>query len=150
MKAEGRKKKSAPETAPSKDIKSAAPASGEYFKRSKKTNPAVLRAIARLYKISNENKALIWKDVADILKGSTRQKVEVNLDRIARVVNKNETIVVPGKVLGTGSIGIPITVAAFSFSESARRKILSANGRDIGILELADKNPKGSGVRIIR
>ena len=145
MKKEGKKETSkktvAEETPPTSEI---------YFKRSKKTNPVVLRTISLLYKISNENKAPVWRNVANILRISTRQKVEVNLDRIARVVNKNETIIVPGKVLGTGSIDVPVTVAAFSFSASARRKILSANGRDLSVLELADENPKGSGVRIIR
>jgi large subunit ribosomal protein L18e len=145
MKKEGKK-----ETSKKTVAEETPPASEIYFKRSKKTNPVVLRTIARLYKISSESKAQIWKEVANTLRNPSRRKVEVNLDRISRLVNKNETIVVPGKVLGTGTIDVPVTVAAFSFSASARTKILSANGRDLGILELADENPKGSGIRIIR
>ena len=147
MKKEDLKKKGASKKTLSEDV---TPTSEIYFKRSKKTNPVILRTIAHLYKISNENKAPIWKEVANILRNPSRRKTEVNLDRIARVVNKNETIIVPGKVLGTGDIDVPVTVAAFSFSASARRKILSANGRDLDVLELANENPKGSGVRIIR
>lgn len=146
MKKEGKKKEISKKTVADK----IQPTSEIYFKRSKKTNPVILRTISHLYKISNENKAPIWKEVANILRNPSRRKVEVNLDRIARLVNKNETIIVPGKVLGTGSIDVPATIAAFSFSTSARRKIISANGRDLDVLELASENPKGSGVRIFR
>lgn len=145
MKKEGKKKETSKKTAANK----IQPTSEIYFKRSKKTNPVILRTIAHLYKISNESKAPIWKEVANMLRTPSRRKTEVNLDRIARVVNKNETIIVPGKVLGTGSIDVPVTVAAFSFSASARSKILSAKGRDLSVLELANENPKGSGIRII-
>ncbi|MFA5771999.1 MAG: 50S ribosomal protein L18e [Thermoplasmata archaeon] len=145
MKKEGKKKETSKKTV----AEETSPTSEIYFKRSKKTNPVILRTIAHLYKISNESKAPIWKEVANMLRTPSRRKTEVNLDRIARVVNKNETIIVPGKVLGTGSIDVPVTVAAFSFSASARSKILSAKGRDLSVLELANENPKGSGIRII-
>jgi len=57
--------------------------------------------------------------------------------------------VVPGKVIGTGKIDHPITVAAFSFSEKAKEKIKVARGKAISLLQLIKKNPKGSNVKII-
>jgi large subunit ribosomal protein L18e len=58
-------------------------------------------------------------------------------------------VVVPGKVLGAGRIDHPVHVAAFTFSEQARSKILRAKGKCLSILELMEKNPKGTNVKII-
>jgi len=57
--------------------------------------------------------------------------------------------VVPGKVLGAGRIDHPVHVAAFSFSDQARFKILRAKGKCLSILELMEKNPKGTNVKIL-
>jgi large subunit ribosomal protein L18e len=57
--------------------------------------------------------------------------------------------VVPGKVLGAGIIEHPISVAASAFSEQAQSKILVAKGKCLTIPQLMEKNPKGSGVKII-
>jgi large subunit ribosomal protein L18e len=62
---------------------------------------------------------------------------------------KNETVVVPGKVLGAGEVNHQITVTAFSFSEKAKKKIKAAKGKCLSLSELIKKNPKGSNVRII-
>ncbi|RMF89481.1 MAG: 50S ribosomal protein L18e, partial [Methanobacteriota archaeon] len=61
---------------------------------------------------------------------------------------KGDVVAVPGKVLGSGTIAHPLTVAACSFTASAREKITAAGGRCLSIEELVKENPKGSGVRI--
>ena len=93
--------------------------------------------------------APIWKRVAFELARSTRQRREVNLSRINRYTEQNETIIVPGKVLGSGVLEHPVTIAAFSFSVSARTAIEHAKGKTITIAELVKAKPKGQGVRII-
>ena len=72
----------------------------------------------------------------------------MNVSRLNRYTKKGETIVVPGKVLGAGGIDHPFVVAAFSFSELAKSKILKAKGKCLKIADLVDKNPKGTDVRI--
>jgi len=57
--------------------------------------------------------------------------------------------VIPGKALGAGIIDHPVTVAAFNFSEKAKRKIEAAGGKCLTIEELAEANPKGSNVKIL-
>jgi large subunit ribosomal protein L18e len=52
-------------------------------------------------------------------------------------------------VLGAGRIDHPINVAAFTFSEQARSKILKAKGTCLSIKVLMDKNPKGTNVRVM-
>mgnify|MGYP001575128374 FL=1 len=110
-----------------------------------KSNPLLLDLVTELKKTSTSKKAKIWKAVADELLKPTRKMREVNIDKINRVTKENDVIVIPGKVLGKGSLDHKVTVSAFNFSESARKKLNNI----LTIQELLKKNPKGSGVRII-
>jgi large subunit ribosomal protein L18e len=118
-------------------------------KKAKTTNPELIMFIRFLKKQSRENNVKIWKDVAERLAKPKRNRIAVNVSRLNRYTEKKETIVVPGKVIGTGKIDHPITVAAFSFSEKAKEKIKAARGKTISLLQLIKKNPKGSNVKII-
>jgi len=115
----------------------------------RKTNPNLVRLIDDLLKASAENKAKVWKDLAERLAKPLRNYAEVNVGKIDRYLRENEIAVVPGKVLGSGEITKPITVAAWRFSESARRKIESAGGRALSIWDLLKENPSGKNVRIM-
>jgi large subunit ribosomal protein L18e len=117
--------------------------------KSTKTNPILEELIRDLKKQSWNNQAPIWRDIAKRFEKSLKNWSEVNISRIARYVKNNETIIIPGKVLGTGEIDFPVTVAAFSASETAKQKITNAGGKIISINELMTQNPKGKGVRII-
>jgi large subunit ribosomal protein L18e len=59
-------------------------------------------------------------------------------------------IVVPGKILGAGTIDHSVTVAAFNASEKAKEKLAAAKANYLSIPELVEKNPKGANVKIIR
>ena len=119
------------------------------MKELKTTNPQLVELIRFLKKQSREQKAPIWKAVAEKLAVSRRRRIAVNISRINRYTEKNETVVVPGKVLGAGELNHPVTVAAFTFSETAKQKIKKAKGKCLTIPELVKKNPKGSNVKII-
>lgn len=118
-------------------------------KRTGPTNPYLKQLIEKLKKKSIELKAPIWRAIAEKLEKPRRKKVEVNLSRIERFVEKDETVIVPGVVLGEGMLTKPVKVAAWRFSESARKKIESAKGKCLSIEELLEENPKGSGVKIL-
>ena len=117
--------------------------------RTPKTNPRLLRIVRELREVSRESESAIWRDVADRLERSRRNWSEVNLSRLSRYASKGEKVVVPGVLLATGEITVPLTVAAFRASGAARRKIEAAGGKSVSLLELAVQNPKGSGVRIL-
>ena len=119
------------------------------MKKAKTTNPELVKIIRFLRKQSRENKVKIWRDVAESLAKHRRKRVAVNVSRLNRHTEKNETVVVPGKVLGAGKINHPITVAAFAFSEKAKGKIRAVKGKTLSFLQLVKKNPKGSNVKII-
>ena len=119
------------------------------MKKTRKTNPELIELVTYLKKQSRENKVDIWRDIAERLAKPRRLQIAVNLSRIGRYTQKNETIVVPGKVLSGGEIGHPINVAAFAFSQRAKEKIHSAKGKCMSFSDLIKKNPKGSSVKII-
>jgi large subunit ribosomal protein L18e len=75
---------------------------------------------------------------------------EVNVGRIARYTTEGETIAVPGKILGMGTIEHKITVAAIDFSKEAKDKILNAGGKCLTIDDLLKTNPKGAKIKLMR
>lgn len=87
--------------------------------------------------------------IADELAKPSRSGASVNLSRLERTCGAKEEVIIPGKLLADGILSKQVTVACLSSSESARKKIESAGGKIISIAQMAEKNPKGSGVRII-
>jgi len=118
--------------------------------RVKSTNPELLTVIRYLRKKARDSKAPIWRDVAVHLSSSRRRRVAVNLSRLNRHTRAKETVVVPGKVLGSGTLDHPVSVAAFSFSSQAKLKISRARGKCLSISELIEANPEGSNVKIMK
>jgi large subunit ribosomal protein L18e len=114
-----------------------------------KTNPRLNSLIAKLKSVSRESGVRVWQDVADRLEKPRRTHAEVNLGRIERYAREDETVVVPGKVLGSGVLQKDVTVAAVDFSSSARTKIEQV-GETVALEELVADNPEGSNVRVIR
>jgi large subunit ribosomal protein L18e len=120
------------------------------MKRTGPTNPYLRGLIMDLEIASRKENAPIWKRVAELLSNSARRRIEVNVGKIQKLAKDGDVIVVPGKVLGSGTITKKVVVAAWRFTPSARQKIQSAGGRAISIYDLLRENPKGSGVVIIR
>ncbi len=114
-----------------------------------KSNDELVALLGSLRKTSRAQEASIWSDVANRLQGPSKNWAQVNVSRLARVAPKGATVLVPGKVLGSGALGHALTVAAFQFSGTAREKISAAGGRPITIADLMKKSPKGSGVKIV-
>jgi large subunit ribosomal protein L18e len=96
-----------------------------------------------------KNKAPIWRALQEELSGPRANRREINIGRLAEITKADEVIVVPGKVLGTGSLGHKLTVCAFSISQSAARKIIESGGKVVTFDDLIEKHPDGKGVRII-
>ena len=114
-----------------------------------KTNPRLNSLIAELNAVSRDSGANVWADIADRLEKPRRTHAEVNLGRIERYAREDETVVVPGKVLGSGVLQKNVTVAAVDFSSTARTKIEQV-GDAVTLEQIAEQNPDGSNVRVIR
>jgi len=113
------------------------------------TNPILIGLIEDLKEKSIEQKANIWHKVASDLERPTRKRRIVNLSKINRYSKENETIIVPGKVLGSGMLDHKLTIAAYQFSNSAKEKLAKAGARIIPLNDLIKGSPKGKAIRVI-
>lgn len=112
-------------------------------------NTMVDSTVWTLRQASKKSKAPIWKALEREVAGPRNNRREVNVGRLAEITKANEVVVVPGKVLGTGSMVHKLTVCAFSVSAAAIKKITDAGGKVVMFEELIKKYPDGKGVRII-
>ncbi len=112
-------------------------------------NPQLQTLIVELKKASIKNDVNIWKRVATDLEGASSKRAIVNLTKIDKYAKEEETVLVPGKVLGMGILTKKITIAAYGFSGSALLKIKDSGSKIIPIEDLVKKNPKGTKVRIL-
>ncbi|MHC1592360.1 MAG: 50S ribosomal protein L18e [Candidatus Helarchaeales archaeon] len=115
------------------------------FKPLKSTNLPKQELIEFLWK----TKRRIWRRVARDLSKKNRNRIEVNLFHINKHSKKNETILVPGKVLSDGELDHEIEIAAYAFSKNAREKLLKSKCTVLSIRELYEKNPSGKNVKIM-
>ncbi len=119
------------------------------MKRTGPSNPELQSLISELRKRSIEQDANLWSRIAFDLEKPTRQRRIINLSKISRYSKENDVIVIPGKVLGAGSIDHKITISAFQFSNGAKEKIESAGGKVVELLDLSKNSPKGKTIKIL-
>ncbi len=110
-----------------------------------KTNDMLTHLVGML---KNDKKAF-WQKVARELNKPRKQKVEVNLNKLETFAGP-QTIVVPGKILGAGSISKKCTVAAFAYSEHARAMIEKAGGKVLSIHEYYKADPLAKDAILIK
>ncbi len=115
-----------------------------------KTNPRIVRLIGELKAATRDTGAPLWRDIARRLEKPSRNYAAVNLSKINRHTQSNDTVLVAGKVLASGNLEHNVTVAALNFSSQAMSKIQQAGGRCIRIENLMQEHPKGSGIKILR
>ena len=113
------------------------------------TNQVVIRMAKDLKKASVKNDAPIWAKLAEYALKPSVARRDINLYRIGQITKENDTVVFPGKVLGTGNISHKITLCSFSISNSAATKIVENGGKIISYSELIEKNPTGKGVLLL-
>ena len=118
-------------------------------KINRKSNSTLVKTIAELKEASRKNDAPLWRRIATKHQGSSRNRPRVNVSKLEYNVNKNGKAIIPGKLMGTGIVTKKMTVAAYSFTESAREKINSAGGKCLTYNELIKKAPKGTDVVVI-
>lgn len=115
----------------------------------KADNPELIEVTRFLKSSANESNAPVWRTLAEKLEKSKHSRSAVNISRINRHTEDGETVTVPGKVLGSGVLDHKVSVAAFQFSEAAKKKIEAAGGKCLTFPALVKKNNKGKNVRII-
>lgn len=116
---------------------------------SKIGNPVLDSTVSALKRASKSSGAAVWLDASRYLSGSRSLKRTVNVGKIDRVTGKDSVILVPGKVLGSGALSHPVVVGAYSYTATARKKIVEAGGEALTITKFLERFPSGAGVTLI-
>ncbi|MDA4111279.1 MAG: 50S ribosomal protein L18e [Thaumarchaeota archaeon] len=114
-----------------------------------KQNEVRLKLGFQTEKHSKKSKQRIWKDVSEALLTSRKNRPVVNLADISRNSSDGSRVLVPGKVLGLGTIDHKVTIAAYSFSKDARSKIKASGGTCLGIGEFMESTPSVKDVLLL-
>ena len=115
----------------------------------RKSNSTLVKTIIDLKEASRKNDAPLWRSIATRLEGSSRNWPSVNVSKLEYNIGKNGKAVIPGKLMGTGLVTKKMTVAAYSFTDSAREKIQAAGGKCLTYSEMIKSAPKGTDVVVI-
>ncbi len=113
------------------------------------TNQVVIRMAKDLKKASTKNDAPIWARLAEYALKPSAARRHINVNRIGQLTKDTDTVVFPGKVLGTGDIDHKITLCSFSISNAAATKILEKGGKVVSFSDLIAKHPTGKGVVLL-
>lgn len=108
----------------------------------KKTNPELRNLIILLKK----QKKPFWLRIAQLLARPRKKKIAVNLEKLNKLTQVNDTIIVPGKLLGTGELKHTLTIVALNVSASAKNQ---KNVKLISIEQMLKTNPQGKNIKII-
>ncbi len=88
---------------------------------------------------SSEKNAGLVDDLVRYATKPRRQRVIVNLNKLQKYVKDNESIVVPGKVLGVGRVSRAFNLAAIEFSGSAVEKLKGSKCKIVDVEEIVRK-----------
>lgn len=108
----------------------------------RKTNSELVETILKAAKSEK------WLEIARIISGPRRKRMNLNLDEIEKIAKEGETIVIPGKVLSQGEISKKVKIVALAFSENAMEKLSKTKKDFLTIAEEIKKNPDAKGLRI--
>ena len=115
----------------------------------RKSNSSLVKTIINLKEASRKNDAPLWRSIATRLEGPSQNWPSVNVSKLDYNINKNGKAVIPGKLMGTGIVTKKMTVAAYSFTDSAKEKIQSAGGKCLTYNEMIKATPKGTDIVVI-
>lgn len=96
-----------------------------------------------------EPSAGFWKKAEKALSRPVRARAGMNISRLSRITEPNQSVVVADKVLGDGKLSHPLSIAAKGFSKSAVAAIKKAGGKIVTIEELKKGNPSGDGLFLL-
>jgi large subunit ribosomal protein L18e len=113
-------------------------------------NSELKKTIRELKTAKKKTGQPIWGALAEELDKPKRVRVDVNLSAINRLTKEGDVAAIPGKVLASGNLEHPVTVAAYSFSDQAKKKIKAAGGEAKTLTQLFAEGVEPSKVKLIK
>jgi large subunit ribosomal protein L18e len=113
-------------------------------------NPELEKTINELKIAGKKTGHAYFTALSEGLDKAKRARVAVNLSAINRLTEEGEVAVIPGKVLASGKLNHPVTVAAFDFSTAALEKIKAAGGETKNLNQLIKDPPESSKVILLK
>ena len=102
-----------------------------------------------LAKHGKATKANFWKDASEAVLASRKNRPVVSIGTISKNSKEGANVIVPGKVLASGSLSHKVTVAALSFSEGAKKKIVESGGRCVLLSDFMENSKDVKGVLVL-
>jgi large subunit ribosomal protein L18e len=115
----------------------------------RKTNPELRKLIRELYRQGKHQQTPLWSAAAEHMDVARHTRRPVNVGHLDRVSNAKDVVLVPSKLLASGKLSKPLTVAALAVSPGAREKVLAAGGTVLTLQELLAKHADAKGVRLV-
>ena len=115
------------------------------IEKRKFTDPRTKQLLVQMSKTGSS----FWAAVGKALATPRRKRATVNVGQVAHHVKDGDLVVVPGKLLGAGTIDRKVTVAAYHFSEDAEAKIKAAGGQTLSLEAMIKKYPKGKQLKVV-
>jgi len=112
-------------------------------------NPVLDNALQTLRVAWRSSRSPIWRAAIKMLMKTRSRRVEVNVGKIDKLSKDGDVILVPGKVLGGGTVSHSIVVGCFNCSKAASDKIRKAGGKALTLTEFVEKYRDGKGVLLI-
>ncbi len=100
--------------------------------------------------ISTALKSKLWLHLAKKLAGPTRLQPTLNLSEIDEKTTAGDTVVIPGKVLGSGDLTKKVRIASLYISTSAKEKLKKTKSEWIPLYKEIESNPKFEGIKVIQ
>lgn len=108
----------------------------------RKNNPELVETLIAAKK--NEK----WLEIASILSGSRRNRINMNLNDIEKEA-EGDKVLVPGKVLSEGELSKKVKVIALNFSKKTKEKLKTSGIQFSSVLEEIKSNPSAEGIKVL-
>lgn len=89
-----------------------------------------------LAKARQTDRKPLLKRVYELVAVPARRRHSVDIYKISRHTKEGDSVIVPGKVLGTGTMSHSVNIAALGFSASAEKSLKDAKCKIIGIKDV--------------
>ena len=92
-----------------------------------------------------------WNEVAELLSGPRRKRMNINLTDLNGIeASDKDILVIPGKILSEGQVDKKLKIVAIGFSERAKEKLLKSGCKLSTILDEIKSNPTGKDIKVLR